>query len=364
MKKNIRALGIMNGTSIDAVDYALIEVNTQTLKPRFLGHKQKNLPTPLKKRILKAAKDEASTSEISSLHADLGRMYQKQTQSLKNQFRWDVVGVHGQTVHHEGARATLQIGSPAFIKAAFPKKPVVSDFRAMDIAWGGQGAPLAPFFLKALVENTRKPMAFQNLGGIANLCVFQGPKAWAFDSGPANILMDAWIRYKSKGRKQFDKNGDTAAAGLFELKSLKGLQSHPYFKKKAPKSCGREEFHLDMITKYAGRSFAKLSLKDQLATLVELSATSIAQAYRQFLPKCPEKIYCYGGGTYNTFLMNRLRYHLPESQWLFTDELKWPRQSVEAALIAYLAATRWLEKKVHIPTVTGAKSATLLGQLL
>jgi len=360
-KVYLKALGIMNGTSVDAVDYCLIQIHRQNLKAKFLGHRQKNIPPKLKEKILLAASNQMTTFEVSDLNFELGRLYSKQVASLKKDWKWDVIGLHGQTVHHSGRKATLQIGTPAFLQAS-NQSPVVSDFRSIDVASGGEGAPFAPFFQKSLLGNPKTPLAFHNLGGISNLTWFHKAKVRAFDSGPANILLDGRIQELTKGKVLYDKNGQVAATGLPEPKALEALLKHPYFRKKAPKSCGREEFNSGYLKAYCPKNFSKLPPQDQLATLTELTAITVAKAYGpKFIEKTPDKIYFYGGGVFNKYLMSRIQYHLPKTEIETTDALGWPTQGFEGAVFAYLAGCRILQKTVHLPQVTGARKAQALG---
>ena len=359
----IKALGIMNGTSIDAIDYTLIEVDTKTWKPRFLGHKQKPIPDKIRTQLLAAANDDMTVHQLSLLHFDLGRLYSKHIKAFSKQWSWKVIGLHGQTVHHQGKMATLQIGHPALIRSSWDG-PVVSDFRSLDIAVGGEGAPFAPFFQKFLsLQAKKKSMAFHNLGGISNLTYFDSKKALAFDTGPANILMDLWIKKKTRNKKSYDQKGLQASKGLSHTPSLKRLMKHTFFYKKPPKSCGREEFNEPFIKKFAGKDFMKLSFEDQMATLAELSAVTIAKAYQKWCPKQPQEIFFYGGGVHNNYLMSRIQYHMPDCQLSRTEDLGWPTQALEAGAFAFLATARLFEKKIHLPQITGAKKSLCLGNL-
>lgn len=360
-KKIFSALGIMNGTSVDAIDYALIQSSKNLDAIKFKKHKQFPIPKNLKTRLLQAASNELNTYEVSLLHFDLGRLYERHIKSLKKSWKWDVAGVHGQTVHHEGRVATFQIGHPGFI-AKESSRPVVFDFRSNDLICGGQGAPFAPFFQKIIGSQLKqRNFAFHNLGGISNLTLFQSSASKAFDTGPANILLDQWIQKKKK--LNFDRNGAIAAKGLPEPSLVEKFLTHPYFKKKAPKSCGREEFNFDFLKKYGGKSFEKLSIEDQMATLVDFTALSISKAYSQEFKKPPQTIYFYGGGVYNSFLMKRIQYYLPSTKLLTTDDILWPSQAFEASTFAFLALARFLGKKIHIPKVTGSKKRCHLGQI-
>lgn len=360
MKQSIKAIGIMNGTSLDAVDYSLIQVDSSFKKIKFLKHWQKKIPSQLQSQLLKAARNELKTYDLSELHYSLGKLYGQHLKVIKKLTNFDIIGLHGQTVYHDGRQVTNQIGHPGFAFKA-TEKPVYFDFRSADIIYGGQGAPFAPFFQKIITQmHGLKDCAFHNLGGISNLTMFNGRQSFAFDTGPANILLDAWMQKNNKG--SFDKNGRLAAKGLPNPLVVNKLLKHPYFHKKPPKSTGREDFNLEMIEKWGGTDFKKLCFEDQLATLTELTALSIAKAYQQ-LPKLPEQIFFYGGGVFNSYLMERIGFDLPEAELRLTDDLGWPSQAFESSAFAFLAAARYFNKRVHLPKLTGASKPLHLGSL-
>lgn len=355
--KKVKALGIMNGTSLDGIDYALIEVSPSLKTIKFLKHWSKSIPKPLKSKLLSAANNEAQTYEVSQVHFELGKLYAQHIKQIKKQASFDIVGLHGQTLHHEGRRASLQMGHPGFLFEA-TKKPIYFDFRSADIIAGGEGAPFAPFFQKKIAPNTSKPFAFHNLGGISNLTYFNKSKVFGFDTGPANILMDAWYLHKAK--KPFDRNGSCAERGLPSPQVVNCFLKHKFFQQKHPKSTGREDFNLNFIIKEGGAAFNRLDLEDQMASLAEVTARSIADSYKTLKPM-PEAIYFYGGGILNKYLMKRISFYLPETNVQKTDDLGWPTQAFEASVFGFLAAARHFEKKVHLPQVTGAKSSQHLG---
>ncbi len=354
------ALGIMNGTSLDGIDYSLVEADAGLKKLRFVGHKAMSIPPLLKKKLILCAQNQSGTYELSLLHFELGELYAKHIALLKKKWRWDIIGVHGQTVHHQGRRATLQIGQPSVIRKSCDS-PIYFDFRSADVAMGGEGAPFAPFFQYHLVKNQlNKVIAFHNLGGISNLTVFIKDKVIAFDTGPANRLMDEWLLQKKK--INFDKNGQWSAQGIPNPHIVRQFLKHPYFRKKYPKSTGRELFNLDFIKKQGGPAFLKLNLFDQMATLTELTAKSIALSYES-LPQCPDQIYFYGGGVLNSYLMDRIQFHLPGTQISRSRDWGWPEEAFESSMVAFLALARHQNITVHRPKVTGAKKAVALGSV-
>ena len=356
MSVKIRSLGIMSGTSLDAVDYAIIESDSELKKLKFKKHIQKKIPRLLKEKLLKAANNKLLSYELAKLHFDLGRLY---AQPIKSLGTFDLVGLHGQSIYHQGGQVSFQIGHPGFCSRVY-KKPVYYDFRSMDIIEGGQGAPFAPFFQKHLSRQLRlNNIAFHNLGGISNLTLIRGDKVKAYDTGPANILIDTWM--KEKKGLGCDKNGKLSRKALPNPKLVNEFLKHPFFKTKAPKSTGREDFNLSFIKKKGGRVFKSLSLEGQLSSLTEVTALSIGQSYKK--EGMPKKIYFYGGGVFNSYLMDRIQFWLPETEIKMTNDLGWPTQAFEACSFAFLALARHLGKKVHLPRVTGAKEKIFLGAI-
>ncbi len=357
MLKKKRSLGIMSGTSLDAVDYALIESDHELKKIKFKKHIQKKIPGSLREKLLKAASNKLLSYELAKLHFDLGKFYAR---PVKNLGAFDLVGLHGQSVYHKGGEVSFQIGHPGFCLKTYGK-PVYYDFRSSDIIEGGQGAPFAPFFQKHLSGPLKlNDVAFHNLGGISNLTLIRNNKVKAYDTGPANILIDAWVREK-KGL-DCDRNGNFSRKALPNPLLVNEFLKHPFFKTKAPKSTGREVFNLSFIKKRVGRVFGNLSFEEQLSTLTELTALSIGQSYKK--EGVPEKIYFYGGGVFNSYLMDRIRFWLPDTEIKRTDDLGWPSQAFEACIFAFLALARHFGKKVHLPQITGAKKKVLLGSVV
>lgn len=359
----MRVLGIMNGTSGDGIDYVLADISfKKKLSIRFLQHVQKPFEKSFHERTKRIVTNQATTYEIGEYHHDLGRIYAKHFSEIRWKQKPELIGMHGQTVYHRGGHATLQLGEPSHLAMA-ADKPVIFNFRASDIAAGGEGAPLAPILHKVLLSDFKDPVAFHNLGGISNL-TFCYKKHWlAFDTGPASTLMDIWIQHTTKGKSLYDDQGKQAAKGLPHLESLQKMLTHPFFKKAAPKSCGREEFNLEFIRAYSEKKFHKLSINDQLATLTELSALSIFDAYKKSCPTMPKQIFFSGGGLQNHFLMQRLKLYFGNSVVKSSEDLGWPAQAIEGGAFALLAYLRVYEQPLDLSTITGGKKASLLGQM-
>jgi anhydro-N-acetylmuramic acid kinase len=377
MKSQIRVMGIMNGTSLDGVDFVLTGVKKQPLKTSFISHVSCQFPVALKEKLRRATNHELKVADLSRLHHELGRFYSDQViqLGLKKKWKFDLIGLHGQTVFHEGGQSTLQIGEASYLSGS-TDTPVVADFRAADLAVGGQGAPLATFFHLVAFQDQIKngPISVHNLGGISNVSYF--PKGsvsgflkgsqkgiMSFDTGPANMIIDLMAQKLSSGKKTHDENGDWAASGIIHHELIQDWLTHPFLKKTPPKSCGREEFgnvFLDLIS----RQLKNLSEKDQMATVTEFTAQSISEAYRKFLPNPPKLSIFAGGGALNSHLMFRIRYNLPDIEVVTSAELGWPNSSIEGGAFGLMAACRLWEIPAHLPSTTGASRKALLGKVV
>lgn len=353
----------MNGTSIDGADFVLIEVNKKNLSCRYLGMQSFRFAANLKSRLLAAAQHNMKVDELAKLHHDLGRYYAACFRKLKpNLKKAEVIGLHGQTVFHQGGVASLQIGESSYL-AEVSGLPVVSDFRAADIALGGQGAPIATFFHERVFGRKNALISVHNLGGISNLSLIQNGKLKSgFDTGPANMLLDMAIRNLSSEKQQYDRNGSLARRGIAKEELVKKMLQHQFFRIKPPKSCGREEFG-EVFYRQHKTELHRLAAEDRLATLTEFVARSIAQAYRQHLSKLPSEIIFCGGGARNVFLLERIGYHLPQVQIRVTEDYGWPDQSIEGAAFACMAAAKVLNKNSNLPHSTGASRAVSLGKI-
>jgi anhydro-N-acetylmuramic acid kinase len=380
---SILVLGIMSGTSIDSVDYALCAVSDERVVLRKLW--QTEFPKALQKRLQEAAQGFCSSHEAAQLHHELGRLYADQAQRGLGQARPDLVGLHGQTIFHRAERknpATFQLGEPAYLSEKL-RVPVVNNFRAADLAAGGEGAPLATIFHKVIFGVRGLHVCVHNLGGISNVTSIDWRKGKeasmvAFDTGPANMLMDLSVQRLTKGRKRFDNGGAWASRGVVSEDLLDGWLRHPYFFREPPKSTGRELFgeaFLEPALQLTGKR--RISNFDVLATFTEFTARSIALNYRLHLRSVPDKVVLAGGGAANSFLVERIRVQFADHafagaatgklnsrvQVLTSQECGWPIQSLEAAAFALLAYYRVKKRPGNIPSTTGAARPVLLGQI-
>ena len=348
----LRVLGTMTGTSCDGLDAACIEftpTNWSLLWSSSLGY-----PKELREKVLAVQKPgtQYSTQNWLSLNRDLGDWYGKSLEKLLRNKKDipDVIASHGQTIAHfpaSGSKGTtLQMGDASRI-AVHTGLTVASQFREGDMAAGGQGAPLVPLFHRLLAQSfgpkgfklNQGGVAFHNLGGIGNL-TYLGPKGQivAFDTGPANLWIDAAMEYTTQGKLKYDVDGKSAALGTVDVKALNEVLALPYFSKSIPKSTGRDEFPFEVLL---SKTYAKGN--SLVATASEVAVESIARAYEVWIVQknLPLRtIYLCGGGAKNKTLILRLRARLPYIQILSLEEVGFDPQTVEAqafSLYGFLA---------------------------
>jgi anhydro-N-acetylmuramic acid kinase len=280
-----------------------------------------------------------------------------------------VIGSHGQTVWHAPELgATLQLGEAAVI-AERTGIPVISNFRARDMAAGGQGAPLVAYVDVLLLSHPDQVRAAQNIGGIGNV-TFLPPAnrpdmaAFAFDTGPGNVLIDLTTALVTEGAQQYDRDGALAAQGQVDEALLAWLMASPYLAKRPPKSTGRELFTADLAQQVWQRGLvAGLHGADVLATVTMFTAQSIAQAYRHFLPLPPAEVVVSGGGALNRTLLNWLAEAVAPARVILADGLGVPGEVKEAIAFAILAYESWHGRPGNLPAATGAKRPVVLGDL-
>lgn len=371
----MRVLGIMSGTSLDSVDYATCTLGRTGAPPvrsgaspriAFEDHWSVPFPKSLKDRLHRAARNETTTYQLGDLHHDLGRFYAEGIRNRAGKPRIDLIGLHGQTVFHNPGRATLQLGEPAYLAEQL-RVPVISNFRAADIAAGGQGAPLATIFHRHVFARKGEHIAVNNLGGISNVTSLdwrsgKEPRLLAFDTGPANVLLDMATRHFFN--KPYDRNGSLASRGRISERHLQTWLKHRYFSVKPPKSTGRELFGEPFFNETLNLN---LSPHDLLATLTDLTARSIALNYERFLPKPLHSVILAGGGSRNTHLVNRITAAIqslhPYTRIETTADHGWDPQVIEASAFALLAWLTWHKQPGNLPTTTGAHGPRILGQI-
>ncbi|MBU0621325.1 MAG: anhydro-N-acetylmuramic acid kinase [Gammaproteobacteria bacterium] len=355
-------IGIMSGTSLDGVDAVLADLSQAT--PRLLASHYQPYPEPLKEALL--ALHQVSGNELHQSHLianRLAREYADATLALLkkagvNAAQVQAIGCHGQTVRHRPEHGyTVQLGNGALL-AELTGIHVVGDFRSRDIAAGGQGAPLVPAFHDHVLRHPDVHRVILNIGGIANITdLAPGKTTTGFDTGPGNLLMDAWIA-RHQG-KPYDKDGAWARSGKAIPALLQRLLAEPYFSAAPPKSTGRDLFDLEWLQQHLN---GDESPKDVQLTLLALTGESIAVALRKHCPGTQELYLC-GGGAHNIALVSYLRGALPQCRVMKTDELGIAADWMEAIAFAWLAQQTMHLMPGNLPAVTGAKHPCVLGAI-
>lgn len=377
--------GLMSGTSLDGIDTTFADIavlDADPTRPRFAialrGAAYAPYPDALRARLQPVcAGQPVPVGETAALHYELGAVYadaalQAAAEAGIQTSDIAALGLHGQTVWHappsSGASVpnTLQLGQPAVLAERLGC-PVISDFRARDIAAGGEGAPLVPFADYALLHSPTETRVALNLGGIANITFLPANGALAdtlaFDTGPGNLVLDGLAAALTG--QPYDDNGALAASGQTDPVLLVRLLSHPYFALPPPKSTGAELFSPAYVADFL-RQAAHLSPADALATATQLTVDSIARALHAFLPRLPDRLIAGGGGTHNCALMDGLGRALPsvavETHNTFPTRAGIiPAGAKESLAFALLAAARMHGLPTNIPAATGAHGPRLLG---
>jgi len=365
MKKNLY-IGLMSGTSIDAIDAALVDFSQKPLK--IIATHSISIPKKIKEEILKiCVPGQNEIDQMGEMDIKLGKLFSKAALGVLKKAKVPkekitAIGSHGQTIRHRPDAKypfTLQIGNPNII-AEQTGIITVADFRSKDMALGGQGAPLAPIFHEYLFRNKIENRFIINIGGIANISILPKnlkQKVYGFDIGPGNVLLDAWI-FKHK-KLPFDQKGKWASAGKICQSLLKKLLNDSYFKKHFPKSAGREYFNLVWLQKYL-KIFKKLKPQDVQATLTELTAKTIANAVTQTKLRNGVIFLC-GGGTRNIYCVKRITELLKKYHVITSDEIGVAPKWIEAAMFAWLAKQTMERKKLNLSRITGSKKPVILG---
>ncbi len=403
--------GVMSGTSADGINVALVRFSADSGPFGFaqgrlarrpsphrnqhssftlLGHDEYPFPGPVRRAILGMMNAElARVADLARLNFLLGELYAEAVAKTarKHRVKLDLVGCHGQTLYHQGVAerflgrklaATWQTGEGAVIAARLGV-PVVSDFRPADIAAGGKGAPLVPFVDYLLYGDCRarrvaQNRIAQNIGGIANLTAIPAGASLrqviAFDTGPGNMVMDAVM--EELFGKRLDHDGKVAASGRVLDGAIARLLRAPFFRRKPPRTAGREEFGREYVSRFL-QLCRGTSKPDVVATATALTARSIADAVERFvLPRfgTPRKqgdhqMIVSGGGSKNATLMAMLSNEIAPLgiELRFSDEFGLPVEAKEAVAFALLAHETWHRRPSNVPSATGAKRAAILGKI-
>ncbi len=393
-----KVIGLISGTSVDGIDVALVDVagGQTNLQVELLAASTYPYPENLRSQILDVCGGASlSIAELAELNDAIAQEFA--TAALTIQQKYDnkaqLIGSHGQTVYHRPPSQklgySLQLGRGEVI-ANLTGIPTISNFRAADIAAGGQGAPLVPCVDLYLLSHPEYTRCIQNLGGIGNvtylnnqplpgtqkskvksqkpeevtttLAPSQGVLGW--DTGPSNTLLDLAVQHLSQGSKTYDQNGEWASSGRPCQELVETWLKQDFFQQKPPKSTGRELFGKDYLFNcLTDAEKYNLTTADILATLTELTAASINHSYRNFLPNLPDQILLCGGGSHNLYLKERIEKLLAPIPVMTTAEVGVDVDFKEAIAMAVLAYWRSLEIKSNLPQVTGAKAKVMLGEI-
>lgn len=379
-------LGLMSGTSADGIDVALARISGAPphLNPRLLGHTSFKFPPPLRKEILRAAEQQSiSAGELSQLNFRLGHIYADAALAACKKFkvapsRINLIGNHGQTIFHQGqptpyfgkpVASTLQIGEGSVI-AARTGITTISDFRPADMALSGQGAPLVPYADYLLYRHPKLGRVSLNLGGIANITVIPAnakpSQVFAFDTGPANMLIDALVQHFTHGRQRFDKGARLAQSGRSIPALLDELMKDPYLKLAPPKSTGRE---------YYGRAYVQILLSlgrkyhakpnDLIRAATIFTALSIVDALNRFVLRKNKihQLIVSGGGAHSPLILAQLSAALPGIDVLPSYHLNIPEDAKEAFAFALLAYETFHKRPSNLRSATGARGPAILGKI-
>jgi anhydro-N-acetylmuramic acid kinase len=378
--------GVMSGTSADGINVALVRVTgssrrrSETPVLHFLAHAEYPYPKPVRHAVLAAMNStKASVAELARLNFLLAELYADVLLATQRRFhlKAELVGCHGQTLYHQGMPArflgrrlavTWQTGEGGVL-AARVGVPVVSDFRPADMAAGGTGAPLVPFLDFLLYRDTRVGRIVQNIGGIANFTAIPAgaslKQVLAFDTGPGNMLIDA-VTERLFG-SPFDRDGRIAGCGAVLDRVISNVLRAPFFRRKPPKTAGREEFGREFTQEFIRRC-GRVDKRDIVATATALTARSIADSLRRFVLRRAgsyQDFIVSGGGANNPTLMAMLANELRPLglQIRSSDEFGLPSEAKEAVAFALLAFQTWNRQPSNVPSATGAKRPAILGKI-
>jgi len=381
-KKKRLVIGLMSGTSVDCIDAALISITGSSTSTKFkqLAFVSHPYPKGFREYVLKnSLPGTGSVDTISTLNILIAQFFVDAVKMVARKARIpigkiDLIGSHGQTVHHlptalrlfgKSVRSTLQIGDPSTI-AKLTGIITIGDFRTGDMALGGQGAPLVPYFDFLAFRSATRSRALLNIGGIANITLL--PKncsvrdVLAFDTGPGNMIIDALMK-KLYG-KEFDDKGAVASKGRILTGVIRSMLAHPYLKQAPPKSTGREVFGKMFVDEIVRRTRGARN-QDIIATVTEFTPLTIYQQYSQFLRKrCRlDELVVSGGGAHNGYIMEALRRYFAPAEIMTSDELGIPSDSKEAVCFAILANETISGNPSNVPRVTGARTPAILGKI-
>ncbi|PEE33394.1 anhydro-N-acetylmuramic acid kinase AnmK [Bacillus cereus] len=373
--------GVMSGTSLDGIDVALVHIDGSGVdsKVELIHFTTVPFCNDMKNDIQQALSIENSNVQlICSLNFKLGLRFANAVKEVCKEANFplrqlDLIGSHGQTIYHQPQQdggmtpSTLQIGEPAII-AYETNTTVISNFRTMDMAAGGQGAPLVPYSEIILYRHQTKNRLLQNIGGIGNVTVIPSQlsekSVIAFDTGSGNMVMDEVCQRLFQ--LSYDQNGNIAKQGVVVEEVLTYCMNHPFLKMNPPKSTGREQFGEEFVSELLKR-FEKHSKENILTTVTRFTANSIVYHYKEFILPYYEidEVILGGGGSYNDTLVEMIRHGLKEEKCaLFLQEdIGYSSEAKEAIAFAILANETYHRNPSNVPSATGAKNSVILGNI-
>jgi anhydro-N-acetylmuramic acid kinase len=367
-------LGLLSGTSADGIDAALVDFSSR--QPRILHALSQPFEKKIRQQVLALMRPDTTAAldwiKLNALDQKLARAFANAALQCLQEARIKpaeitAIGCHGQTVFHQPHApyaGSWQIGSP-FALAQLTGIPVISQFRQMDMALGGQGAPLAPLLHRELFARPDRHVAVVNLGGIANVTWLGADGSFCgFDTGPANCLMDEWV-YRHRGKK-YDDGGRWAGTGRVATALLSRLMADAYFGRPAPKSTGREHFNSVWLDAHLNELDDKPAPADVQATLLELTARSVAAAIDEWRSKslpAPLDVVVCGGGAHNQVLLDRISGTLGEAV-ISSAQRGIDPDYLEAVLFAWLAYQRWQGVRLDLCAITGSSRPHLAGVIV
>jgi anhydro-N-acetylmuramic acid kinase len=386
-KQERYVVGLMSGTSVDGIDAALVKISGVGVntKVKLVEFENTSFSEGMRKKIFELFNPSTSTvDKICHMNFLLGEIFAEAVVKVIKKAGMsceevDLIGSHGQTIYHIpgsindsgfNIKSTLQIGEPSVI-AERTGILTIGDFRVRDMAAGGQGAPLVPYVDYLLYRSQSKTIGLQNIGGIANITLLPAgsglKEVVAFDNGPGNMVIDEVVFRITEGTQRYDKDGLIARKGRISEELLELLMEDEYFKKKYPKTTGREYFGAQYVDKVIFEA-GKRNIKDEdlVATVTAFTAKAITDSYKQFIiPKYGlDEVIIGGGGSYNPVLLEKIREYLPEVDVLIQEDLGFSSDAKEAVAFAVLANEVLNGNCTNMPSVTGAEKEVILGKIV
>jgi anhydro-N-acetylmuramic acid kinase len=373
--------GIMSGTSLDGVDVAIADIAGNLTSPRIrtVAFRTQAWPRAVRDALLAVSNCDTHTAQISRLNVLLGELYADAVRETCLQAKLDIrtlraIGCHGQTIFHEGRAtkvcgwpiaSTLQIGDAAVL-AERTGISVVNNFRARDMAAGGQGAPLASYFDYSVLRSKKHGRVVLNLGGIGNITALP-PAAtpdqiFACDTGPGNMVIDQLAQLATKGKQTYDRGARLSLTGKRNDDLIRELLREPWYRTAPPKTAGREQYGAEFIARLRR---TKLSLPDLMHTMCAFTAATVAEAVGRFVHPVffPDELIASGGGVHNPLIMRYLAEFLPTTRITTTAEFGVDPDAKEAIFFALFAACTLKQQAANLPAATGASRPVVLGQL-